>query len=156
MKEFSLRVHRCTQGFVPRNHGVQGVSQGVYLQFATQIHTERFVERAGCVIAELRRKKNFLLCLGHPRFAWRCYRLRGDRFPRQRQKVRLLHFVNRFFKRADDFLDVRVTVFRRQKAREVLQEVNALFAKAVVEEGSEPEVDWKTEVEETREILNVC
>src|SRR5882724_8109374 len=156
MKEFSLRVHRCTQGFVPRNHGVQGVSQGVHFQFAAQVHAEGFVERAGRVIAELRRKKNFLLWLGHPRFAWRCYRLRGDRFPRQRQKVRFLHFVNRFFKRADDFLDVRVAVFRRQEAREVFQQVNALFAKAVVEEASEAEVDWETEVEETREILNVC
>ena len=85
MKEFSLRVHGCTQGFVPRNHGIQGVSQGVYFQFAAQVHAERFVERAGCVVAELRRKKNFLLWFGHPSFAWFCYRMRGDRFPWQRQ-----------------------------------------------------------------------
>src|SRR2546430_3483508 len=155
MKEFSLRVHRCTQGFVPRNYGIQGVSQGVHFQFATQVHAERFVERAGRVVAELRRKKNFLLWLGHPSFAWLCYRMRGDRFPWQRQQLSLLHLVNRLFKRADDFLDVRVAVFRRQEAREVLQQVNTLLAKAVVKEAPKPEVDWETEVEDTREILNV-
>src|SRR5229473_3916013 len=154
MKEFSFRVHRCAQGLVPRNHGIQAPAQGVYFQFTTQVHTERFVERAGRVIAKLSRKKNFFLRLGHPRFARFCYRLHRNTFSRQRQDFSLLHLVNRFFKSADDFLDVRVAVFSRQKAREVLQQVNALFAKAIVEEASKPEIDWETEVEETREILN--
>jgi hypothetical protein len=66
-----------------------------------------------------------------------------------------LHFSDSLFEGADDAIEVGVRVFSRQKAREVLQDVDTFLAQAEKNEAAEAEIRREAEIEDAGEVLDV-
>src|SRR6187402_1797906 len=155
MHRLTVLVKAGAQCLVATAQNFDGAAEPGQVEIALKAKCKRLVEGAGGLLAELSGEPDLALRFGEGR-GLEDLLVFSEAAGRWRQSAALLHLGDSLREGALNARQVGVGVLGGEEAGEVLEQVNAFFAQAVVEQAAEAGIAVEGEVEDAGKVFDVC